>query len=72
MSDNGMKWYTIHVYSSMEKSVKKALEERIGRSDLRESFGQVLLPVERVQEVRNGRSTLASAACTPATSSSKW
>ena len=49
MSDNGMKWYTIHVYSSMEKSVKKALEERIGRSDLRESFGQVLLPVERVQ-----------------------
>ena len=39
----------------MEKSVKKALEERIGRSDLRESFGQVLLPVERVQEVRNGR-----------------
>ena len=33
MSDNGMKWYTIHVYSSMEKSVKKALEERIGRSD---------------------------------------
>ena len=55
MSDNDMKWYTIHVYSSMEKSVKKALEERIGRSDLRESFGQVLLPVERVQEVRNGR-----------------
>ena len=40
MSDNGMKWYTIHVYSSMEKSVKKALEERIGRSDLRESFGR--------------------------------
>lgn len=34
---------------------EKALEERIGRSDLRESFGQVLLPVERVQEVRNGR-----------------
>ena len=55
MSENGMKWYTIHVYSSMEKSVKKALEERISRSELRDSFGQVLLPVERVQEVRNGR-----------------
>ena len=39
----------------MEKSVKKALEERISRSELRDSFGQVLLPVERVQEVRNGR-----------------
>ena len=55
MSENGVKWYTIHVYSSMEKSVKKALEERIARSELRDSFGQVLLPVERVQEVRNGR-----------------
>ena len=55
MSENGMKWYTIHVYSSMEKSVKKALEERIARSELRDSFGQALLPVERVQEVRNGR-----------------
>ncbi len=55
MSDNDMKWYTIHVYSSMEKSVKKALEERIARSELRDRFGQVLLPVERVQEIRNGR-----------------
>ena len=50
-----MKWCTMHVYSSMEKSVKRALEERISRSELRDSFGQVLLPVERVQEVRNGR-----------------
>lgn len=54
MNEN-MKWYTLHVYSSMEKSVKNALEERIARSDLRDSFGQVLLPIERVQETRNGR-----------------
>ena len=49
----------------MEKSVKKALEERIGRSDLRESFGQVLLPVERVQEVRNGRKYTSEAPHVP-------
>ena len=55
MSENSMKWYTVHVYSSMEKSVKRALEERIARSELHESFGQVLLPVEAVQEIRNGR-----------------
>lgn len=52
---NEKKWYTLHVYSSMEKSVKKALEDRIARSELAESFGEVLLPIERVQEVRNGR-----------------
>ena len=41
--------------NTLLESLLHALEERIGRSDLRESFGQVLLPVERVQEVRNGR-----------------
>lgn len=50
-----MRWYTVHVYSSMEKSVEKALRENIAASDLRDQFGQVLLPTEKVQEVRNGR-----------------
>ncbi len=54
-SEGKMNWYTLHVYSSMEKSVKRALDERIARSDLRELFGRVLLPIERVQEIRNGR-----------------
>lgn len=51
-----MHWYTLHVYSSMEKSVKNALEERIAQSgSLKDMFGEVLLPIERVHEVRNGR-----------------
>ena len=56
MADGKMNWYTLHVYSSMEKSVKNALEERIAQSgELRSSFGEVLLPTEKVHEVRNGR-----------------
>ena len=55
MTESAKKWYTVHVYSSMEKSVKKALEERIARSELRDSFGEVLLPIEKVREIRNGR-----------------
>lgn len=50
-----MRWYTVHVYSSMEKSVQKAILERIGRSELKNFFGEVLLPVEKVEENRNGR-----------------
>ena len=50
-----MRWYTVHVYSSMEKSVQKAIIERISRSELKEFFGEVLLPVEKVEENRNGR-----------------
>ena len=39
----------------MEKSVQKAMLERIERSGLQDQFGEVLLPIERVEEVRNGR-----------------
>lgn len=55
MTESAKKWYTVHVYSSMEKCVKKALEERIARSELRDGFGEVLLPIEKVREIRNGR-----------------
>ena len=52
MANDNMHWYTLHVYSSMEKSVKNALEERIAQSGpLRDSFGEVLLPIEKVHEV---------------------
>lgn len=50
-----MRWYTLHVYSSMEKSVQKALIDRIERSELKEQFGEVLLPMEKVEETRNGK-----------------
>ncbi len=50
-----MRWYTLHVYSSMEKSVQKAIIDRIQRSELRDCFGEVLLPIEKVEENRNGR-----------------
>ncbi len=50
-----MRWYTVHVYSSMEKSVQKSIIERIARSELKDLFGEVLLPIEKVEETRNGR-----------------
>ncbi len=52
----GMRWYTLHVYSSMEKSVQRAIIDRIEHSDLRDQFGEVLLPIEKVEETRgNGQ-----------------
>ncbi|TDR30930.1 transcription termination/antitermination protein NusG [Hydromonas duriensis] len=49
------RWYFVQVYSSMEKSVERALNERIARSDLQEQFGRVLVPTEEVVEMRNGK-----------------
>lgn len=50
-----MRWYVVHAYSGFEKSVLKALKERVERSDLQHMFGQILVPVEEVMEVKNGK-----------------
>jgi transcription termination/antitermination protein NusG len=49
-----MHWYAVQVFSSMEKSVKAALEERIGRSDIQDHFGEILVPIEEVVEMKSG------------------
>ncbi|MBX7021299.1 transcription termination/antitermination protein NusG [Providencia rettgeri] len=52
------RWYVVHVYSGMEKSVHKALVERIERADLQEAFGRILVPSEEVVEVKNGKKSI--------------
>ena len=49
-----MRWYVIHAYSGMEKSVKKGLEERIARSEMADKFGRILVPSEEVVEIKSG------------------
>ena len=51
-------WYVVHVYSGMEKSVHKALNERIERAGLQTSFGQILVPSEEVVEVKGGQKSI--------------
>jgi transcriptional antiterminator NusG len=40
------KWYVVHAYSGFEKSVARALKERIDRAGMQEQFCQIMLPVE--------------------------
>lgn len=53
------RWYVVHVYSGMEKSVHKALLERIERAALQTSFGQILVPSEEVIEVKGGKKSIS-------------
>jgi transcriptional antiterminator NusG len=48
------RWYVVHVYSGMEKSVMRGLTERIERGGMQEQFGRILVPTEEVVEVKNG------------------
>ena len=54
-----MRWYVVHAYSGFEKSVQRALKERIERASMQDLFGQILVPVEEVMEVRSGRKSIA-------------
>ena len=49
------KWYVVHAYSGFEKSVQRTLLERIKRSELQDQFGQILVPVEEVVEMKSGQ-----------------
>ena len=46
------RWYVVHAYSGFEKSVQRALTERVARSGMQDKFGQILVPVEEVIEMR--------------------
>ena len=52
------RWYVVHAYSGFEKSVQRALVDRVNRSGMQDSFGQILVPVEEVVEMRAGQKTV--------------
>ncbi|HVC49158.1 MAG TPA: transcription termination/antitermination protein NusG [Burkholderiales bacterium] len=54
-----MRWYVVHAYSGFEKSVQRTLLDRIERSGLKDKFGQVLVPVEEVVEMKSGQKSIS-------------
>ena len=48
------KWYVVHTYSGYEQKAKAALEERVRAFRLEDKIGEILVPVERVQELGKG------------------
>jgi transcriptional antiterminator NusG len=49
------RWYVVKVQSGREESIKEAIEKRVKIEGLEEYYGQIVIPVERVTEMRNGR-----------------
>jgi transcription termination/antitermination protein NusG len=50
-----MQWYVVHAYSGFEKSVMRALKERVERAGMQDQFGEILVPVEEVVEMKGGQ-----------------
>ncbi len=53
------RWYVVHAYSGMEKSVARHLQERIDRSGLQPHFGRILVPTEEVVEIKGGKKSIS-------------
>ncbi|MBN2778823.1 MAG: transcription termination/antitermination factor NusG [Bacteroidales bacterium] len=55
MAEIQKKWYVVRALSGKEKKVKEYLENEISRLGLSEQVSQVLIPTEKVYQVRNGK-----------------
>jgi transcription termination/antitermination protein NusG len=54
-SASNKRWYVVKVQSGREESIKEAIERRVKIEGLDDFFGQIIIPVERVTEMRNGK-----------------
>tara|TARA_B100000575_G_C23057612_1_gene608873 strand:- start:277 stop:810 length:534 start_codon:yes stop_codon:yes gene_type:complete len=52
-------WYVVHAYSGYEKKVQIALQERVEQAGMKDSFGEILVPMEEVVEVKSGQKALS-------------
>ncbi|TWP23947.1 transcription termination/antitermination factor NusG [Apibacter muscae] len=51
-----MKWYVLKAISGQESKVKMYIENEVLRSEhLKNNLGQIIIPVEKVVQIRNGK-----------------
>jgi transcriptional antiterminator NusG len=55
MAEVEKKWYVLRAIGGKEKRVKEYIESEISRLNLQEYISQVLIPTEKVYQIRNGK-----------------
>lgn len=54
-SEVPMRWYILQAFSGFELRVAQALQERIKIHNMEEYFGEILVPKEKVKEMKDGK-----------------
>src|SRR5665648_292346 len=49
------RWYIVHAYSNFEKKVAESIREQAKQRNLADHFEEIMVPTEKVVEVRRGR-----------------
>lgn len=55
ITESVKKWYVVRAISGKEKKVKQYIEAEIARQNLQDYISQVLIPTEKVIQMRNGK-----------------
>jgi transcriptional antiterminator NusG len=55
MSENDKKWYVLRAIGGKEKKVKEYIETEVANAGLQEFISQVLIPTEKVYQIRSGK-----------------
>ena len=53
--DTSKQWYAIHTYSGYEEKVAESIRQRAESLDMKDKIFQVLVPKEKMIEVKNGK-----------------
>jgi len=53
-------WFVIHTLSCQEQKVKESIEKRMKAEEMGEFIKEVLVPIEKVVDVRGGKKTVTS------------
>jgi transcription antitermination factor NusG len=53
-------WFVIHTLSGQEQRVRESIEKRLKTEEMEDFIREVLVPIEKVVEVRNGKKTVTS------------
>jgi transcription termination/antitermination protein NusG len=59
------KWYVLRAISGKEAKVKEYIEAEMKNSDLGQYVAQVLIPTEKVYQIRNGKKIVKERSCMP-------
>lgn len=60
-----LKWYVLRAISGKENKVKEYIEADIKNTDLGQYVTQVLIPTEKVYQIRNGKKITKERSCMP-------
>ena len=53
-------WYVIHTQTGLEERVKTTLESRTQQYSMQEKIAQILIPTEKVSEVKAGKKKIST------------